>query len=405
LYTNRALCLINLNKLKNAICDLNKALEINPKSIKALRRLASARIIFGELGEALMLLEKSVCIEPKVHDHLVELGNVQNLIKNFEEINTISMTSNVDNTKLETLCRDLLQKCKNFTKLKLLYVKSLLNNCKPAEAITYLTQKLSVEEKISEEFEYLTAQSLYYDGKIENAKKLLSILCQKSTDNQEFKRLLNIIKETETEKEKANIIFKKGDYDEAINMYTKILDIDPNNKIFNSTIHANRALCLQKKNKTLDALGDINKAIEMNPNYTKAYLRRGNIHMSLRNFEEARYDFQKVKEIEPSNTEASKLIEEAKREEKNAKKKDYYKILDIPKGSSEAEIKKAYRKMALKWHPDKNSESEEHKKEAEKIFKDVNEAYSVLSDPKKKQMFDNGIYPEDGYGNIYNIYY
>lgn len=69
--------------------------------------------------------------------------------------------------------------------------------------------------------------------------------------------------------------------------------------------------------------------------------------------------------------------------------KDYYKVLGIVKGATEDEIKKAYRKMALKYHPDKNKEAG-----AETKFKEVAEAYDVLSDPKKKEIYDK--YGEDG---------
>lgn len=64
---------------------------------------------------------------------------------------------------------------------------------------------------------------------------------------------------------------------------------------------------------------------------------------------------------------------------------DYYNILGINKGSSESEIKKAYRKKALKYHPDKNPGD----KESEDMFKKVGEAYEVLSDPQKKSNYDN----------------
>ena len=72
-----------------------------------------------------------------------------------------------------------------------------------------------------------------------------------------------------------------------------------------------------------------------------------------------------------------------------AEKRDYYEVLGISKGASEDEIKKAYRKAAMKYHPDKFSNaSEKEKKEAEEKFKEVNEAYQVLSDAQKRAQYD-----------------
>ena len=64
--------------------------------------------------------------------------------------------------------------------------------------------------------------------------------------------------------------------------------------------------------------------------------------------------------------------------------KDYYKILGVSKSASEDEIKKAFRKMAMKYHPDQN----EGDKQAEERFKEVNEAYAVLSDKEKRKQYD-----------------
>ncbi len=67
-------------------------------------------------------------------------------------------------------------------------------------------------------------------------------------------------------------------------------------------------------------------------------------------------------------------------------KKDYYEILGIPKEATVAQIKKAYRSKALKYHPDRVTEDK--KKAAEEKFKEISEAYGVLSDPKKRQLYD-----------------
>jgi DnaJ-class molecular chaperone len=66
-----------------------------------------------------------------------------------------------------------------------------------------------------------------------------------------------------------------------------------------------------------------------------------------------------------------------------AAKRDYYDVLGVTKTASAAELKSAYRKLALQWHPDRNKSPE-----AETKFKEINEAYQVLSDPKKKAAYD-----------------
>ncbi len=82
-----------------------------------------------------------------------------------------------------------------------------------------------------------------------------------------------------------------------------------------------------------------------------------------------------------------------------ADKRDYYEVLGLKKGASDEEIKQAFRKMAMQYHPDRNPGD----KEAEEKFKEVNEAYSVLSDPDKKNKYDRfgfaGVDPSAGFGS------
>src|ERR1700728_408227 len=78
----------------------------------------------------------------------------------------------------------------------------------------------------------------------------------------------------------------------------------------------------------------------------------------------------------------------------SAPKHDYYETLSVPRAASDEEIRKAYRKLARKYHPDLNPGD----KAAEDRFKNVQEAYDVLSDTKKKQMYDTvGFYSDSGF--------
>ncbi|CAN1182509.1 DnaJ homolog subfamily B member 4 [Linum perenne] len=74
---------------------------------------------------------------------------------------------------------------------------------------------------------------------------------------------------------------------------------------------------------------------------------------------------------------------------------DYYNILKVNKSASEDDLKKSYRKLAMKWHPDKNPND---KKEAEAKFKQISEAYDVLSNPQKRAIYDQ--YEEEGLNEI-----
>ena len=82
-----------------------------------------------------------------------------------------------------------------------------------------------------------------------------------------------------------------------------------------------------------------------------------------------------------------------------AEKRDYYEVLGVDRNATDDELKKAYRKLAKKYHPDANPDN---KKEAEAKFKEVNEAYETLSDKQKRQMYDQFGHegPSSGFGGF-----
>lgn len=68
--------------------------------------------------------------------------------------------------------------------------------------------------------------------------------------------------------------------------------------------------------------------------------------------------------------------------------KDYYQILGVPREADEEQLKKAYRALAQQWHPDKHKQDSKEQAEASEKFKEISEAYAVLSDPEKKSNYD-----------------
>ncbi|KAF8796079.1 tetratricopeptide repeat protein 1-like [Argiope bruennichi] len=106
-------------------------------------------------------------------------------------------------------------------------------------------------------------------------------------------------------KNKGNDCFKNADYKEAVNLYTQALNTCPlkyqNDR---SILYANRAAARISLDKKEEAVLDCNKAIELNPNYLKALIRRAQLHKKMDNLERALEDYQKIVELDRNNAEA-----------------------------------------------------------------------------------------------------
>ena len=191
-------------------------------------------------------------------------------------------------------------------------------------------------------------------------------------------------------------MIKQKKYKEAEAKYSEALNLDPYNKKLNSIIYSNRALCFMKTGDKIKALQDLNKSLELDPNYMKSLVRRAELNMDREEYTAAIHDYGKIQELDPSVNLKGK-IDEAKKKEKQAKKKDYYAILGVSKSASVDEIKKAYKKLAMQYHPDRNrSKSDIEQQEAAKKFKDIAEAHGVLTDAEKKKKYDCGQMEFDG---------
>ena len=96
-------------------------------------------------------------------------------------------------------------------------------------------------------------------------------------------------------------------------------------------------------------------------------------------------DFRKALDLDDNFQRAKDGLETAQKRQKQASKRDYYKILGLKRNCNKRDVSKAYRKLAQKWHPD-NFQDEDEKKKAEKKFMDIAAAKEVLSDDGEKKI-------------------
>lgn len=243
----------------------------------------------------------------------------------------------------------------------------------------------------------LRGRVLYAQGENEKAIQHFRQALNCDPDFKEAIKYLRQVQKLERTKEEGNASFKAGRYQEAIETYTKALEIDPSNRNTNSKILQNRALCQTRLKNWKPAIQDCEKALELDPAYTKARKTKAKALGESGNWEEAVREYKAIHEANPSEPGIAKEIRTAELELKKSKRKDYYKILGIEKDATEQEIKKAYRKLAIIHHPDKNPDDED----AAERFKEIQEAHETLSDPQKRQRYDSGedlIDPSDMFG-------
>jgi DnaJ family protein C protein 3 len=137
------------------------------------------------------------------------------------------------------------------------------------------------------------------------------------------------------------------------------------------------------------------EALQLNPHSLYGLIHQARKHNDAENYDAAIASLNEAKEHHGNSDKIQKLMNEAQMLLKRSKQKDYYKVLGVARDADERDIKKAMRREAKKFHPDKAAAQGIPKDEAEKKMAAVNEAYEVLSDPELRARFDRGDDPND----------
>ncbi|KAG8869493.1 hypothetical protein FRB97_001120, partial [Tulasnella sp. 331] len=196
--------------------------------------------------------------------------------------------------------------------------------------------------------------------------------------------MLRRAKDIETIKEEGNQAFRSGKYPEAVQKYGDTLEIIGNDDTegggghLRAVLLANRATALLKMERHARALADIVESLELQPTSFEALRTHARVCMAQGYYEKAIAIYIQARILWPSGESnaaergmIAQELQDAEAALRISRSKDYHEILSVPFGASETEVKKAYRRCSLLFHPDKGGNPEH--------FKLVSEAYSVLS--------------------------
>lgn len=395
-FSNRALCLFNLKKYPEAVQDAREAIALDPKYVKAYLRGAHALIAMDNFADGLAMIQRGIDENPDNVDLRRELESyeiiygyhdaVQNHIQREEWADAVR--------KLDVL----IEKMPTNAKLLRLKITALCNNNEMEKAKSTLAANEALLQKDDQlQLVLLSAMVERFSNNLTAALSILERGARGFPDSRELAEALKLVQLMESSKKNGNDLVGRKDYGAAMSAYQSALALDPKNKMYCAIILANIATCLMGLKREKEALSSIKKATEMNPKYANGWFKRAEIEKGLQEYDSALQSYSTAKNLDPSlNIDAK--TREVSHHIKNQKQKDFYEVLGLKKENSPTldDIKKAYKKMVFKYHPDKNTGSKEEQEEAEKKFKEVSEAHEVLSDPEKRRRYDMGAYSSGG---------
>lgn len=397
-YGNRAACYMMLNRYTEALEDARKAVTLDTQMVKAYVRIAKCGIALGDLTTAEQALNKIKELDTSNTLTANEVRSLE-LMKQYE--NDANNAYDKKDFRKVVYCMDrVLDQAPSCARYKVRKAECLAFLGRYQEAQEIANSILHLDKGNADAI-YVRGLCLFYQDNVEKAFSHFQQVLRLAPDHKKAMDIYKKAKQLKQKKEEGNEAFKAGRYQEAYNLYTEALKIDPLNIKTNAKLYFNKACVSSNLSKYKEAVEYCSEALRLDEEYLKALLLRAKSNTALGEYEEAVKDYEKAVKMDKSR-ENKRLLQEAKLALKKSKRKDYYKILGVDKNATEDEIKKAYRKRALVHHPDRHANAtESEKKLQEKKFKELGEAYGILSDPKKKARYDSGQDMDDYEGGMH----
>ncbi|KAK7285074.1 hypothetical protein RJT34_19832 [Clitoria ternatea] len=376
---------IKVKHYTEALDDLNAAIEADPTLSEAYLFRASVLRQLCRYEQSEWSYKKFLELKPGDSTGEKELSQLLQAQSALETAQSLYDSGNFAKS-LEYIDKVVLVFSPACTKAKLLKVKVLIADKEYEGAIAESGYILKEDENNLEAL-LLRGRAYYYLADHDVANRHFQKGLRSDPEHSELKKayfgLKNLLKKSKSAEDNAS----KGKLRVAVEDFKSALSVDPDHLAHNVHLHLGLCKVLVRLGRGKDALNSCSEALKINEELVEALVQRGEAKLLTEDWEGAVEDLKSAAQKSPQDLHIREALLRANKALKISKRKDYYKILGISKTASAADIKRAYKKLALQWHPDKNVENRE---EAEAKFREIAAAYEILSDEDKRLRYDRG---------------
>ncbi|KAK6943777.1 Tetratricopeptide repeat 2 [Dillenia turbinata] len=376
---------IRVKRYTEALEDLNTAIEADSTLSEAYLHRASVLRNLCRYEESEKSYKKYLELKPSDSTAEKELSQ---LLQAQSALNTaFDLFDTGDFTKsLEYIDKVVLVFSPACSKAKTHKVKLLLETKDYSAAISE-TGFILKEDENNLEALLLRGRAYYYLADHDVAMRHFQKGLRLDPEHGELKKayfgLKNLLKKTKSAEDNA----EKGKLRLSVEDFKAALALDPKHLAHNVHLHLGLCKVLVRLGRGKDAISSCTEALDIDGELIEALVQRGEAKLLTEDWEGAVQDLKSAAEKSPQDMNVREALMRAEKALKLSKRKDWYKILGVSKTTSITEIKRAYKKLALQWHPDKNVDNRE---EAEAKFREIAAAYEILGDEEKRVRYDRG---------------
>ncbi|XP_053694100.1 dnaJ homolog subfamily C member 3 [Sabethes cyaneus] len=392
-YFKRGTVYLALGKAKFAVNDFSRVLELKPDFLAARAQRGQVYLKMGDFDSAEMDFMNVLRMDPNNDEINFQYGRIEPARDQWALC--LDVIHRGDYTTAVALLTQLLEMCPWSVEIRETRAQAYI---RIGDRLAAVSEYRSVNRLSLDSTEgYYTLSKLLYDlGDSAAALKEIRECLKLDPEHKDCFPFYKKIKKVDKVHTETQLALEEQRYKECAEYAEKLVKLEPDVPMIRYNGKQLLCSCMLKDEQYTAAVGRCREALDIYQD-PEVMCDRAEALIGAEMYDDAIHQYREALDINDNLQRAKEGIERAQRLQKQAERRDYYKILGVKRSATKQEIVKAYRKAAQKWHPD-NFQGDE-KKVAEKKFIDVAAAKEVLTDPEKRRQFDAGEDPLDPEAN------